>query len=219
MSGLPSGHDYRPPADPLVILHRDAHVLLVDKPSGLLSVPGKTDDLADCLEVRVKAEFRHALLVHRLDMDTSGIMVFALSRAAQRDLNMQFETRKVDKTYIARIWGRPEQNEGVIDLPMRADWPNRPLQMITPEGKPAVTHWQVIGEEGPLTRIRLKPETGRSHQLRLHMKALGHPIAGDRFYAEGEALAAARRLELHAETLAFRHPDGTLVSYSAPCPF
>ncbi|MHA3915104.1 pseudouridine synthase [Halovulum sp. GXIMD14793] len=219
MSGLPSGHIYRPPADALSILYQDDHVLLVDKPAGLLSVPGKTDDLADCLEARVKAAFRHALLVHRLDMDTSGIMVFALSRIAQRDLNKQFETRAVKKTYIARIWGRPQQDAGVIDLPMRADWPNRPLQMIAEDGKPAVTHWQVVAEEGPLTRVRLTPKTGRSHQLRLHMQALGHPIAGDRFYAADAALAAADRLELHAETLAFRDPLGAWVNGAAPCPF
>ncbi len=219
MSGLPTGHRYSPPLGPLDILHRDEDLLLVNKPSGLLSVPGKTDDLADCLEARVKREFRHSLLVHRLDMDTSGIMVFALSRLAQRHLNKSFETRQVGKTYVAMVWGRLPAASGTIDKALRADWPNRPLQMIAEDGKPAVTHWQVIGTEGPLTRLRLTPETGRSHQLRVHLKSLGHPIAGDRFYATGDALSAAPRLCLHAEALTLTLPDTAPRTFTAPCPF
>lgn len=199
---------YAPPQDPLVIMHEDADVLLVDKPGGLLSVPGKGPELADCLLSRVQAAFPHALLVHRLDRDTSGVMIFALSPHAQRHLGLQFEKRMTRKTYVARVWGVPSEKSGLIDLPLIVDWPNRPRQKVCHEtGKPAQTEWRVLKNEGTTSRIRLHPKTGRSHQLRVHMLELGHPILGDPFYATGEALAFPR-LMLHAEELRFKHPDG-----------
>lgn len=200
--------DYNPPQDPLVILHEDHEVLLVDKPSGLLSVPGKGEHLADCLMARVQAAFPTALLVHRLDRDTSGVMIFALTPHAQRHLGLQFEKRHTKKTYVARVWGEMADKTGTVDLPLIVDWPNRPKQMVDHEnGRPAVTDWRVVRVKDGETRVRLMPKTGRSHQLRVHMQALGHPILGDPFYATGPARDYPR-LMLHSETLQFRHPDG-----------
>ncbi len=212
---------YDPPLLPLEVIHRDAALLLVNKPAGLLSVPGKAPAHRDCLEGRVKAAYPEALLVHRLDMDTSGLMVFAMTKAAQRHLGLQFERRHLEKTYIAEVWGSLPGDSGEIDLPMIVDWPNRPLQKICHDsGKPALTRWQVIGRNKEATLLRLTPKTGRSHQLRLHLKALGHPILGDRFYADGAALAAADRLMLHAESLTLFHPDGGVQRrFECPCPF
>ncbi|MGR3510496.1 MAG: pseudouridine synthase [Sulfitobacter sp.] len=200
--------EYCPPQDPLVILHEDAEVLLVDKPAGLLSVPGKGPHLADCLITRVQAVFPDALLVHRLDRDTSGVMIFALTPYAQRHLGLQFEKRMTRKTYVARVWGVPEQSSGTIDLPLIVDWPNRPLQMVCHEtGKAAQTDWRLLKDEGETARVRLSPRTGRSHQLRVHMLSLGHPILGDPFYASGPALDYPRMM-LHSEELRFNHPQG-----------
>jgi tRNA pseudouridine32 synthase/23S rRNA pseudouridine746 synthase len=200
--------DYSPPMDPLVVLHEDAEVLLVDKPAGLLSVPGKGPHLADCLMARIKDVFPDALLVHRLDRDTSGVMIFALTPYAQRHLGLQFEKRMTQKTYVARVWGVPTEKKGTIDLPLIVDWPNRPLQMVCHEtGKSAQTDWRVIKNEGETARVRLSPKTGRSHQLRVHMLALGHPILGDPFYATGLARDYPR-LMLHSEELRFKHPQG-----------
>lgn len=212
--------EYTPPEDPLVILHHDHELLFVDKPSGLLSVPGKGAHLADCLIARVQAVFPEALLVHRLDRDTSGVMVFALTPHAQRHLGLQFEKRQTKKTYLARVFGRVEGREGTVDLPLIVDWPNRPKQHVDFEnGKPAVTDWKVLRYEENATRMRLFPQTGRSHQLRVHMLELGHPILGDPFYATGAALNAPR-LMLHAESLRLRHPDGGKgVTIKAKCPF
>jgi len=199
---------YSPPMDPLDVLHLDHEVILVDKPAGLLSVPGKGPHLADCLLTRVQAAFPDALLVHRLDRDTSGVMIFAMTPYAQRHLGLQFEKRMTKKTYVARVWGVPAEKSGTIDLPLIVDWPNRPLQMVCHEtGKPAQTDWRVIKDEGTTARVRLTPHTGRSHQLRVHMLSLGHPILGDPFYAKGEALEFPR-LMLHSEELRFKHPDG-----------
>lgn len=200
--------DYNPPQTPLSILHDDHQVLLVDKPSGLLSVPGKGEHLADCLLARVQAAFPMALLVHRLDRDTSGVMIFALTPHAQRHLGLQFEKRQTKKTYVARVWGEMAEKTGTVNLPLIVDWPNRPLQMVDHEnGKQAQTDWRAIRAKGGETRVRLMPRTGRSHQLRVHMLALGHPILGDPFYATGPAREYPR-LMLHSETLQFRHPDG-----------
>jgi len=212
--------DYNPPQDPLVILHDDHEVLLVDKPSGLLSVPGKGPHLADCLIARVQAVFPMALLVHRLDRDTSGVMIFALTPHAQRHLGLQFEKRQTKKTYVARVWGQLTEKTGTVDLPLMVDWPNRPLQMVDHEnGRSAVTDWRVMRVQGNETRVRLMPKTGRSHQLRVHMLALGHPILGDPFYATGPARNYPR-LMLHSETLQFRHPDGGQgIRITAKCPF
>lgn len=210
---------YDPPQDPLVILHDDHEVLLVDKPSGLLSVPGKGPHLADCLIARVQAVFPQALLVHRLDRDTSGVMIFALTPHAQRHLGLQFEKRYTKKTYVARVHGKIAEKTGTVDLPLIVDWPNRPKQMVDFEtGKQAITDWRVVRRAEDETRVRLMPKTGRSHQLRVHMLALGHPILGDPFYATGPARAHPR-LMLHSETLQFRHPDGgegTRVTAKAP---
>ncbi|MFV0244368.1 MAG: pseudouridine synthase [Qingshengfaniella sp.] len=212
--------DYDPPHDPLDIILHDHEILAVNKPSGLLSVPGKGAHLADCLLTRVQAVFPEALLVHRLDRDTSGVIVFALTRHAQRHLGLQFERRKLAKTYVARVWGVVEGKSGRVDLPLIVDWPNRPLQMVDfDKGKPAVTEWRVQRVEGHTTRMRLMPQTGRSHQLRVHMREIGHPILGDPFYATGPARDFPR-LMLHAERLRLRHPDGGQgVNLHAPCPF
>lgn len=200
--------DYNPPQDPLVILHDDHEVVVIDKPSGLLSVPGKGDHLSDCLIARVQAAFPTALLVHRLDRDTSGVMVFALTPHAQRHLGLQFEKRQTRKTYVARVWGEMTEKTGTVELPLIVDWPNRPKQMVDHQnGKSAITDWRVLNARGGETRVRLMPKTGRSHQLRVHMQALGHPILGDPFYATGAARDYPR-LMLHSETLQFRHPDG-----------
>ncbi len=199
---------YSPPDVPLTVLHEDAEVLLVDKPAGLLSVPGKGPHLVDCLLSRVQEAFPDALLVHRLDRDTSGVMIFALTSHAQRHLGLQFEKRITKKTYVARVWGVPKEKTGTVDLPLIVDWPNRPRQKVCFDtGKPAQTDWRVVKAEGQTARLRLQPHTGRSHQLRVHMQALGHPILGDPFYASGPARDFPR-LMLHSEELRFKHPQG-----------
>ena len=211
---------YAPPGGPLDVVHQDADLLVLNKPSGLLSVPGKAAEHADCLEARAKAAFPEALLVHRLDMDTSGLMIFAMNKAAQRHLGLQFERRHVEKSYEALVWGQPDDT-GEVDLPLIVDWPNRPLQMVDFErGKKAHTAWEVTAREATHARVRLSPTTGRSHQLRVHMLAIGHPILGDRFYAKGAALSSAARLCLHAETLSVFHPSGGAREFfCVPCPF
>lgn len=199
---------YAPPDTPLDVLHEDHKILIVNKPAGLLSVPGKGAHLADCLITRVQEVFPTALLVHRLDRDTSGVMVFALTPHAQRHLGLQFEKRQVKKTYVARLWGRLEPKTGTVDLPLIVDWPNRPRQMVCHEtGKPAQTDWRVVKYGENETRVRFMPKTGRSHQLRVHALALDHPILGDPFYAKGPARDFPR-LMLHSEELRLRHPDG-----------
>jgi len=197
-----------PPDVPLDIVHHDHALLVLNKPAGLLSVPGKGAHLADCLLARVQAAFPEALLVHRLDRDTSGVMIFALTPQAQRHLGLQFEKRQARKTYVARVWGHLAEKTGLVDLPLIVDWPNRPKQMVDHDnGKPAQTEWRVLRTEADSTRLRLSPKTGRSHQLRVHMLALGHPILGDPFYAEGPARDFPR-LRLHSESLRIRHPEG-----------
>ncbi|MCV2871887.1 RluA family pseudouridine synthase [Defluviimonas sp. WL0050] len=212
---------YAPPDTPLTVIHADHAILVVDKPAGLLSVPGKGEDLADCLIARIQALYPEVLLVHRLDRDTSGVMVFALTRHAQRELSAQFESRKTKKAYRARLWGHLEPKEGTVDLPLIVDWPNRPRQHVDHvNGKPAQTGWKVLGhDEDGTTRVRLFPLTGRSHQLRVHMMELGHPILGDPLYAEGAARDHPR-LMLHAESLRFNHPEtGKGMTFTAPVPF
>jgi tRNA pseudouridine32 synthase/23S rRNA pseudouridine746 synthase len=212
---------YDPPTGPLEILHEDAQILALNKPAGLLSVPGKGEHLADCLLARAQAAFPDALLVHRLDRDTSGVMVFALTPHAQRHIGLQFERRHTRKTYVARLWGLLEPKAGTVDLPLIVDWPNRPLQKVCHEtGKPSLTDWRVLRHDGDgTTRVRLMPQTGRSHQLRVHMLALGHPILGDPFYATGPARQFDRMM-LHSEELRLRHPDGGAgIRFRAPAPF
>ena len=211
---------YSPPNTPLELIHEDHELLVVNKPAGLLSVPGKGDHLKDCLISRLQAAFPEALLVHRLDMDTSGVIVFARTPAAQRHLGLQFEKRMMKKSYLALVWGQVDGKEGVIDLPLIVDWPNRPLQKVCHEtGRAAVTEWKVLRHDEISTRMRLFPQTGRSHQLRVHLRELGHPILGDPFYATGPARDFPR-LMLHAETLRLRHPDGGRgMSFRAKSPF
>lgn len=211
---------YDPPQTPLNILYEDGHLLALDKPSGLLSVPGKGPELADCLLSRVQSVFPDALLVHRLDRDTSGVIIFALTPHAQRHLSRQFELRKSRKVYVARVWGRLTPKTGTVDLPLIVDWPNRPKQMVDHEnGKPAVTEWTVLRDTSEETRVRLFPRTGRSHQLRVHMQALGHPILGDPFYAEGLARDFPR-LMLHSEELRLSHPEsGKGLRFRSPAEF
>ena len=216
-----SAEDYDPPRDPLAILHVDDTLILVDKPPGLLSVPGRGEALADCLLSRLQAAYPGTLLVHRLDRDTSGVMVFARTPDAQRNLGLQFERRHMRKTYVARVWGAVAEAEGHIDLPLIVDWPNRPLQHVNHQtGKPAQTDWRRIRvDPDGTTRMRLHPLTGRSHQLRVHMREIGHPILGDPFYATGAARAYPRMM-LHAESLKLRHPEGgAAMLFRAPVPF
>lgn len=203
------------------MVHHDDDLLIVDKPSGLLSVPGKAKHHADCLEARVKAAFSNALLIHRLDLDTSGIMVFAMNRTAQRHLGLQFERRHIEKRYVARVAGSLVTDMGQIDLPLICDWPNRPLQKVDWDvGKAAQTRFEVLSHEETATRLSLHPKTGRSHQLRVHCLAIGHPILGDPFYAPADVLAQADRLQLHAESLSLFHPNGgARLSFSVPVPF
>ena len=211
--------DYQPPDVPLSILHQDDQVIVVDKPAGLLSVPGKLAGRGDCLESRLRIVFWDSLLVHRLDCDTSGVMIFARTKAAQGFLGQEFEQRRAKKSYVARVLGRVEGESGRIDLPIGADWPNRPKQIVDPvNGRAAVTDWEVIARGDGETRVRLRPLTGRSHQLRVHMLDLGHPILGDQIYS-GDA-ARFGRLMLHAETLALHHPGTRAwVEFRAACPF
>ncbi len=198
---------YDPPQKPLEVLYEDAHVIAVNKPAGLLSVPGRGEDLQDCLLTRLQGAFPDALLVHRLDRDTSGVMIFALTSHAQRNLSKAFELRKAKKTYIARVWGQLRPKTGTVDLPLIVDWPNRPRQMVDhARGKPALTDWKVLSATSDETRLRLFPRTGRSHQLRVHMLALGHPILGDPLYAKGAARDYPR-LMLHSEELRINHPE------------
>ena len=210
-----------PPHDDVEIIHEDAQFLIINKPAGLLSVPGKHEHLQDCLESRIQAHTPEARIIHRLDTATSGIMVLARTPHAHRHIGLQFENRQVSKTYLADIWGKPSVKSGTINLPLICDWPNRPLQKIDFEvGKPAETEWEMLESNEDITRVLLKPKTGRSHQLRVHMLELGHPILGDNLYAHDEAFNATARMHLHASTLKFRHPDGgAYLEFKADCPF
>jgi tRNA pseudouridine32 synthase/23S rRNA pseudouridine746 synthase len=212
--------DYAPPTDPIPVLHEDSALLVVNKPAGLLSVPGKGADLADCLLARLERAFPTVRLVHRLDRDTSGVMVFALTEHAQRHLGQQFETRKVKKTYLSRVVGRLAPKSGEVDLPLIVDWPNRPRQKVCHEtGKPALTRWKVLRAGEKESRVRLFPLTGRSHQLRVHMLALGHPILGDSLYAP-DTTDLVDRMMLHAEELRLTHPEsGHGLNFRARPPF
>ena len=177
--GTPPLGDYHPPREPwLHVLYQDEHIIVVNKPSGLLSVPGRAEEHRDSVMTRVQADFPVAESVHRLDMATSGVIVVALTKAAERELKRQFREREPKKSYIARIWGHMEHDEGLIDLPLICDWPNRPKQKVCFEhGKSAQTGYLVLSRDADgSTRVKLTPITGRSHQLRVHMLALGHPI-------------------------------------------
>ena len=213
---------YAPPIDPFLdVIHKDDDILVLNKPSGLLSVPGKADDMKDCLEARAAAEVPGARIVHRLDMETSGVIVMARHLDALRHLGRQFEKRQTSKIYEARVAGTLKADEGTIELPLICDWPNRPRQMVDhTRGKTAATRFEVIAREGDATRVALYPKTGRSHQLRVHMLSLGHPILGDNLYATGDALAGADRLQLHASSLTLTHPaSDTAMTFKAEVPF
>lgn len=211
---------YAPPQGDPVILHEDSALVVVDKPAGLLSVPGRGPDKADCMIARLRRLFPEILLVHRLDLDTSGVMVFARTPEAQASLGQQFERRLTGKIYAARVAGRVAQASGHVDLPLIVDWPNRPRQKVCHDtGRPAQTDWELLAHEGDNSRLWLMPRTGRSHQLRVHMQAIGHPILGDPFYAEGAARNYPR-LMLHAHSLRLRHPDlRRSVTYTSDVPF
>ncbi len=204
-----------------MILHADAALVVADKPAGLPTVPGRPVELHDCLWQRVRERFDDALVVHRLDMATSGLVLFARGIEMQRTLSRAFAQREVDKRYEAVVAGRIEREHGEIDLPLAADWPNRPRQIVdAARGKPSLTRWRVIAREAGRTRLALEPHTGRSHQLRVHLAAIGHPILGDALYAPEPMARAAPRLLLHACALGFAHPaDGRAQRFESPAPF
>lgn len=200
----------------IAIHHVDPALLVCDKPPGWLAVPGRGEAGHDCLLARLQAHWPDADVVHRLDMATSGLMVFARGKAAQRALSMAFAARQVSKRYVALVHGMVlAQGWHEITLPLSADWPNRPRQKIDADhGKPSLTRYRVMGHEEGSTRLELEPVTGRSHQLRVHLLSIGHPILGDGLYAPAAVAEAASRLMLHAESLAFKHPDsGVALSF------
>ena len=206
-----------------VLIHADDALLVVDKPSGLLSVPGRGADKQDCLIGRIQMDYPDALIVHRLDFDTSGLLVVARGKAVHRELSICFAQRAVAKRYVAVVAGRLAPASGEVDLPLIVDWPNRPLHKVDfAAGKPSLTRYRVLAYDGEndSSRVELIPETGRTHQLRVHMQALGHVILGDPLYADSPQRSRAERLLLHAETLAFSHPaTGEALSFSSPAPF
>ena len=211
----------------LTVLYADNDLLVLDKPAGLLAVPGRGEDKQDCLSARAQAAYPDALVVHRLDMATSGLVVMGRGLAAQRTLGMAFEKRRVHKRYLAVVNGllanpQPDNGWNTIDLPLLLDWLNRPRSVVhTEQGKPSVTHWRLTTQPAPLagtTRVELEPVTGRSHQLRVHLQALGHPIVGDPLYAE--PTTAVDRMLLHAQALSLPHPrTGAEMRFEAACPF
>ena len=218
---------YQPPMSPyLEIIYQDDDLVVLNKSSGLLSVPGRLPEHQDCLQNRVQRVLPNATIVHRLDMATSGIIIMALNKPAHVAISRQFEQRQTKKSYIARVFGKVAEIEGSVDLPLICDWPNRPKQMVDHDnGKQSLTNYSVLsystlssGDESTL--IELRPVTGRSHQLRVHMLAIGHPILGDRLYAHEKALLVSPRLQLHARNLSLTHPvTGELLCFVAPCPF
>ena len=213
--------EYSPPLEPwLDILFKDKDIMVVNKPTGLLSVPGRGPENEDSVLHRVKQQHPKAAAAHRLDMSTTGVIVIPLNPNSHRELSRQFRERETEKHYLAWVWGEPEAASGQVDLPLCVDWPNRPMQHVNHEiGKPAQTDWKVLRTEGENTRVVLKPLTGRSHQLRVHMLEMGHPILGDPLYATGAALNHPR-LMLHAEELRLRHPmTGAALTFRAPVPF
>lgn len=201
-----------------LVLYQDDALLIANKPAGLLAVPGRGEDKQDCLIARLQYSFPDALVVHRLDMATSGLMVFARGAEMQRKLSVQFQERGVSKRYIAIVSGKLEKDTGEVALPLICDWPNRPKQKVDHTlGKPSLTRYRALGLEGTNTRIELEPVTGRSHQLRVHMAEIGHAILGDALYGD---TASAPRLLLHASALSFPHPQhGQMLNFVAPPPF
>jgi tRNA pseudouridine32 synthase / 23S rRNA pseudouridine746 synthase len=207
----------------LSFLHADASLLVVCKPAGLLSVPGRGADKQDCMAARVQAAYSDARVVHRLDMATSGLMLFARGAEAQRQLSMAFEKRAISKRYEAVVDGIVVVEAGEIALPLLTDWPHRPLQKVDADnGKPSLTRYIVLARNSAQnsSRLLLEPVTGRSHQLRIHLRELGHPIWGDALYAPAPILALSARLLLHATSLSFVHPaSGEALQFSSAAPF
>jgi tRNA pseudouridine32 synthase/23S rRNA pseudouridine746 synthase len=203
------------------IVHHDEDIIVLNKPSGLLSVPGKAEAHKDSLQLRVQRCFPSATIVHRLDMATSGLMVMALNMDSHRKLSKAFELRQTAKSYLARVYGELAEAQGSIELPLICDWPNRPKQMVDHQrGKAALTYFKRLQSDTSESLVELTPVTGRSHQLRVHMLSLGHPILGDRLYAHSTALSAASRLQLHAKYLAFSHPQSEQpMQFNCPAPF
>ena len=202
-------------------IHEDEHLLVLEKPSGLLSVPGRGPDKQDCLSARVQARWPGALTVHRLDMATSGLLLMARNPHSQRQLSLAFETRQIHKHYVAVVHGQLQGGtQGLIDLPLAVDWPSRPLQKVdTLHGKPSQTRWQILEQGQDKTRLLLQPLSGRTHQLRVHLQAIGHPIVGDALYG-ADAGPQAPRLLLHASALMFTHPlSGQSIHMESPPPF
>lgn len=226
-SSIPSATpdvDYLPPPDTgLDVVFRDDTMVVVNKPSGLLSVPGRGEGRADCMVSRVCLRFEDAMIVHRLDMATSGLLVLARGEAMQRVLSMAFQDRRVSKRYVALVHGLLKEDAGELDLPLVTDWPRRPMQMVCHErGKPSLTRYRVLARDVDrgLSRVELEPVTGRSHQLRVHMLAIGHPIAGDPLYGDATAQQAYPRLMLHACRIDMPHPmSSEMLSLSSPAPF
>jgi tRNA pseudouridine32 synthase / 23S rRNA pseudouridine746 synthase len=213
---------YQPPTTPwLDIVYQDKDIMVVNKPSGLLSVPGRDPAHSDSVYSRILAEHPQAQIVHRLDMATSGIIVVALRRSAERELKRQFRDRETHKIYYARVAGHVKDEAGSVDLPLICDWPNRPKQKVDHKlGKPSLTHYKVVSKAKRSTLVELTPITGRSHQLRVHMMALGHPILGDGFYADALAKRLAPRLLLHATKLCIKHPySGEAMTFRCEVPF
>jgi len=195
---------YLPPAGNLELIFSDDSLVVVNKPAGLLAVPGRGADKQDCLATRLQATFPDALVVHRLDMATSGLMVFARGPEIHRRLSSAFRERTIEKRYEAVVRGKLDPESGEVSLPIAVDWPNRPLRKIDDvSGKPSLTRYRTLGFMGDSARVELEPITGRTHQLRLHMAAIGHPILGDALYGEA---ASSPRLMLHAISLRFIHP-------------
>lgn len=207
------------------LLYVDEHLLVLDKPAGLLAVPGRGEANQDCLSERARRLWPDALVVHRLDMATSGVFLMARGLAMQRRLGRAFAEREVDKRYEAVVAGRMGEPgaSGTIELPLMADWPNRPLQKVDAEhGRPSTTRWRVLGvdDAAGTTRLALEPVTGRTHQLRVHLQAIGHPILGDALYAPPAVQAMAPRLLLHATRLALAHPaSGEPLVFASTAPF
>jgi tRNA pseudouridine32 synthase/23S rRNA pseudouridine746 synthase len=205
----------------LALIHVDESLVVIDKPTLLLSVPGRGADKQDSVVTRLARDFPGIREVHRLDWETSGLLLLARNRDAHSELSRQFREREVSKRYIALVFGELLQEAGEVTLPLRRDWPNRPRQIVDSEdGKPSHTHWRRLALENGCSRVALTPTTGRTHQLRVHMQALGHPILGDGLYAHAEALSLAPRLTLHATHLGFRHPaSGEFLRFSSAAPF
>jgi tRNA pseudouridine32 synthase/23S rRNA pseudouridine746 synthase len=202
-------HNYQPPPkQELNIIYEDDSLIIIDKPAGLLTVPGKGEHKQDCLISRVIEMYPEALIVHRLDMATSGLLILARNKTIQGRLGDMFQNKQVNKEYLAVVSGKMKSQQGIINLPLLTDWPNRPRQMIGfVNGKSSITHYSVIKEEANnRTLVKLIPLTGRTHQLRVHMQFIGHPIVGDRLYGINNELTEGKRLLLHATRLRFNHP-------------